>query len=444
MDSADAAPPHARLQHACGCRAPTTPASPRRSSSSASCRRQACRATTGPPGLPEAGVGLEAQTPAPPSPARCAAWRQRELGARVLHDGRQALGHRHRDLRAPVDEEGLIYRGKRLVSWDPVLKSACPTEVERGGRRLPVAHPLPAGRRQRVWRWPPPPETMLGDTAVMVHPRTSATPRSSASGCACRHHRPAGAGDRRRLRRPGLRHRRGQGDAGARPERLRVGQRHKLPMITIFTLDAKVNDEAPEAYRGLDRFLSRASRWWRSRGEGLLVETKKHKLMVPRCARTGQIIEPMLTDQWFVAMTKPGADGQSIAQKAIDVVASGEVRFVPGAVGQHLQPVDEEHPGLVHQPPAWVGPPDPGLVRAQRRAVRGPQRGSRGVRAKPTLQPAAAAAHARRGRAGYLVFPRHWCRSRPGWPGKTIEQDLFLPSSVLVTGFDIISSGSPG
>src|SRR5690606_7240352 len=113
-----------------------------------------------------------------------------------------------------------------------------------------------------------------------------------------------------------------------------VGQRHGLPMITIFTLDAKVNDEAPAAYRGLDRFVARKEIVADLDAQGLLVEVKKHKLMVPRCTRTGQIIEPMLTNQWFVAMNKAGPSvdgqpGQSIAQKAIDVVQSGEVKFVP-------------------------------------------------------------------------------------------------------------------
>ena len=92
-----------------------------------------------------------------------------------------------------------------------------------------------------------------------------------------------------------------------------VGQRHGLPMIGVLTLDAKVNDNAPAAYRGLDRFVARKQVVADLEAQGLLVETKKHKLMVPRCARTGQVVEPMLTDQWFVAISKPGADGKSIA-----------------------------------------------------------------------------------------------------------------------------------
>ena len=85
-----------------------------------------------------------------------------------------------------------------------------------------------------------------------------------------------------------------------------VGQRHGLPMIGVLTPDAKINDQAPAAYRGLDRFEARKRVVADLESQGLLVETKKHKLMVPRCARTGQVVEPMLTDQWFMAMTKPG------------------------------------------------------------------------------------------------------------------------------------------
>jgi valyl-tRNA synthetase len=86
-----------------------------------------------------------------------------------------------------------------------------------------------------------------------------------------------------------------------------VGQRHKLPMIGVLTLDATINENAPIKYRGMDRFVARKAVVADLEALGLLVETKKHKLMVPRCARTGQVVEPMLTDQWFVAMTQPSA-----------------------------------------------------------------------------------------------------------------------------------------
>ena len=134
-------------------------------------------------------------------------------------------------------------------------------------------------------------------------------------------------------------------------------------MIGVLTLDATVNDNAPAAYRGLDRFVARKKVVADLEAQGLLVEVKKHRLMVPRCARTGQIVEPMLTDQWFVAMTKPGADGKSIAQQAIDAVESGDVKFVPEQwVNTYNQWMNNIQDWCIsrqlwwgHQIPAWYG-----------------------------------------------------------------------------------------
>jgi valyl-tRNA synthetase len=113
-----------------------------------------------------------------------------------------------------------------------------------------------------------------------------------------------------------------------------VGQRHKLPMLSILTLDAKIVDDAPEAYRGLDRFAARKKIVADLEAQGLLEQVKPHKLMVPRGDRTGVVIEPMLTDQWFVAMSKPAPEGtfnpgKSITEVALEKVASGEIKFVP-------------------------------------------------------------------------------------------------------------------
>jgi valyl-tRNA synthetase len=145
-----------------------------------------------------------------------------------------------------------------------------------------------------------------------------------------------------------------------------VGQRHKLPMICVLTLTAKINDEAPEKYRGMDRFVARKAIVADLEALGLLVEIKKHKLMVPICDRTGQVIEPMLTDQWFVAMSKVG-DQDPTASPSPKAIDRGLRRSAVCAreLGQHLQPVDEQHPGLVHLAPAVVGPPDSGLVRRE-------------------------------------------------------------------------------
>jgi valyl-tRNA synthetase len=336
-------------------------------------------------------------------------------------------------------EEGLIYRGKRLVSWDPILKSAVSDlEVEseeEEGFLWHIRYPLADGSGSLVVATTRP-ETMLGDTAVMVHPederyahligqqvRLPVADRlipiiadsyvDKAFGTGVVKVTPAHD-----------------------PNDYAVGQRHGLPMLTIFTLEAKVNDEAPEAYRGLDRFVARKKIVEQLDAEGLLVETKKHKLMVPRCARTGQVIEPMLTDQWFVAMSKPGRDGQSIAQKAIDVVASGEVKFVPeqwvNTYNQWMKNIQDwcisRQLWWGHQIPAWYGTggelfvarsEEEARTKAQAAGYSGPLK-----RDDDVLDTWYSSA--------LVPF------STLGWPEKTSEQDLFLPSSVLVTGYDII------
>ncbi len=215
-----------------------------------------------------------------------------------------------------------------------------------------------------------------------------------------------------------------------------VGLRHGLPMIGVLALDATLNDQAPAAYQGLDRFVARKKVVADLDALGLLVEVKKHKLMVPRCARTGQVIEPMLTDQWFVAMNKPGADGSSIAAKAIDAVASGQVRFVPEQwVNTYNHWMNNIQDWCIsrqlwwgHQIPAWYGTggelfvgrnEDEARQRATQAGYSGPL-----TRDEDVLDTWYSSA--------LVPF------STLGWPDKTIEQDLFLPSSVLVTGFDII------
>ncbi|MFM8510555.1 MAG: class I tRNA ligase family protein, partial [Betaproteobacteria bacterium] len=218
-----------------------------------------------------------------------------------------------------------------------------------------------------------------------------------------------------------------------------VAQRHGLPMITIFDLEAKVVthlEDIPAELRGLDRFVARKRIVAQLEAQGLLVEVKKHRLMVPRCARTGQVIAPMLTDQWFVAMTKPGANGKSIAQEAIEVVQNGQVRFVPeqwvNTYNQWMKNIQDwcisRQLWWGHQIPAWYGSNGELFV----------ARNEEQARAQATAA----------GYSGALerdpdVLDTWYSSalvpfSTLGWPDKTIEQSLFLPSSVLVTGYDII------
>ncbi len=335
--------------------------------------------------------------------------------------------------------QGLIYRGKRLVSWDPVLKSAVSDlEVEseeEDGSLWHIRYPLSDGSGSLVVATTRP-ETMLGDTAVMVHPedeRYAALVGKTVRLPLCDRDIPiiADAYVDREF---------GTGVVKVTPAHdvndYAVGQRHGLPAIGVLDLEAKVNDQAPCAYRGLDRFVARKKVVADLDALGLLVEVKKHRLMVPRCARTGQIVEPMLTDQWFVAVSKPGPDGRSIAQKAIDAVASGEVRFVPenwvNTYNEWMRNIQDwcisRQLWWGHQIPAWYGTggelfvahhEDEARAQAQAAGYTGPLQ--RDADVLDTWYSSA-----------LVPF------SSLGWPAKTPELSLFLPSSVLVTGYEII------
>ena len=332
-------------------------------------------------------------------------------------------------------EEGLIYRGKRLVSWDPVLMSAVSDlEVEseeEDGFLWHIRYPLADGSGSVVVATTRP-ETMLGDTAVMVHPdderyaalvgkqvRLPLTERTIPVIADAYVDREFGTGVVKVT-------------PAHDPNDYAVGQRHGLPMIGVLTLDAKINDQAPAAYRGLDRFDARKRVVDDLEAQGLLVETRKHKLMVPRCARTGQVVEPMLTDQWFMAMTKPGRDGESIAGRAMKLVDSGEVRFVPdnwvSTWNQWMKNIQDwcisRQLWWGHQIPAWYDNEGKVYVARSEAEAQAKAGGKKLTRDPDVLDTWYSAAQ----------FPF----STLGWPGKTVEQDLFLPSTVLVTGFDII------
>ena len=232
-------------------------------------------------------------------------------------------------------KQGLIYRGKRLVNWDPILQSAVSDleveSAEEDGSMWHIRYDLADGSGSLTVATTRP-ETLLGDVAVMVHPEDERYKHligKQVNLPLCGRTIPVIADDY-------VDKAFGTGVVKVTPAHdtndYAVGQRHQLPIIGVLNLDATINANAPEKYRGLDRFVARKTVVADLEAMGALVEVKKHKLMVPRCARTGQVIEPMLTDQWFVAMNKVSPidpTGKSIAQKAIDAVHSGEVKFVP-------------------------------------------------------------------------------------------------------------------
>jgi valyl-tRNA synthetase len=310
------------------------------------------------------------------------------------------------------------------------------------------------------------PETLLGDVAVMVHPedeRYSALIGKQVNLPLCGRTIPVIADDY-------VDKAFGTGVVKVTPAHdtndYQVGQRHKLEMICVLNLDATINHNAPEKYRGLDRFVARKAVVADLEASGHLVEVKKHKLMVPRCARTGQVIEPMLTDQWFVAMNQVGkgdATGKSIAQKAIDAVQSGQVSFVPeNWVNTYNQWMNNIQDWCIsrqlwwgHQIPAWYD--EDGKVYVARNEAEAQAKApgktlkrdedvldtwySSALVPFSTLGWSSNNAAGGSGAAGSGDLASEASMSTTGGAtaaSGTQDYDLYLPSSVLVTGYDII------
>ena len=330
-----------------------------------------------------------------------------------------------------LHEEGLIYRGKRLVNWDPVLHTAVSDlEVlneEEDGHMWHMRYPLADGSGELVVATTRP-ETMLGDTAVAVHPdderyqgfigkeiKLPITGRlipviaddyvDQEFGTGCVKITPA--------------HDFNDYD---------MGKRHNLPMINILTDDAKINDEAPEAYRGLDRFDARKQIVTDLDEQGALVKIEPHKLKVPRGDRTGAVIEPYLTDQWYVAV-------ESLAKPAIEAVESGEIRFVPENWNKtYYQWMHNIQDWCIsrqlwwgHRIPAWYDENGNVFVGRTEEEVRE----KHGLGSDVTLSQDDDVLDT-------WFSSALWPFATMGWPEETPDLETFVPSSVLVTGFDII------
>ncbi len=341
--------------------------------------------------------------------------------------------------------EGLIYRGKRLVNWDPKLHTAVSdlevVQEEEDGSMWHIRYPLADGSDSLVVATTRP-ETMLGDTAVMVHPEDERYQHMIGK----RVKLPLTDREIPIIADSYVEREFGTGCVKVTPAHdfndYAVGQRHGLPMISILTLDAKINDHAPEKYRGMDRFDARKAIVADLEAAGILVKVDKHKLKVPRGDRTGVVIEPMLTDQWFVAMSKPGADGKSITEKALEVVHSGEIKFYPenwvNTYNQWLNNIQDwcisRQLWWGHQIPAWYGVNGEVFVAQNEEEARhlADQAGYAGQlnRDEDVLDTWYSSAL--------------WPFSTLDWTGdeeldaanQVLQQ--YLPSTVLVTGFDII------
>jgi len=340
-------------------------------------------------------------------------------------------------------EQGLIYRGKRLVNWDPQLMSAVSDlEVEseaRDGWLWHIAYPLADGSGQIVIATTRP-ETLPADVAVMVHPedaRYRALIGKTVRLPLCGREIPVIADEY-------VDQDFGTGAVKVSPGHdhndWAVAQRHGLPVISIFTLQATLNDAVPQKYRGLERFAARAALVADLQAAGLLVQQQKHRATLPICTRTGQIVEPLLTDQWFVAMNRVGtgdATGKTMAQKGRDAVAGGQVQFFPANwVNTYNQWMDNIQDWCIsrqlwwgHQIPAWYD--EDGNIYVARSAEEAQRQapGKTLTRDPDVLDTWYSSA--------LVPF------STMGWPhidqaALDADCNLYLPSSVLVTGYDII------
>jgi valyl-tRNA synthetase len=328
-------------------------------------------------------------------------------------------------------EEGLIYRGKRLVNWDPVLKTALSDlEVvaeEESGSLWHLRYPLSAEPGYLVVATTRP-ETMLGDAAVAVHPDDE------------RYRHLIG----RKIRLP-LADRElpiiadayvdpafGSGCVKITPAHdfndYEVGQRHGLPLINIMTLDATLNDSVPRAYRGLDRFDARKKIIADLDAMGLVERIEPHKLTVPRGDRSNAILEPLLTDQWFV-------DIKPLAAPAIRAVEEGRVRFVPETwTGVYYEWMHKIRDWCIsrqlwwgHRIPAWYDPDGRWYV----------ARSEAEARSAHGIDPATALRQDEDVLDTWFSSAL-WPFSTQGWPEQTQALQTYYPTAALVTGFDII------
>ena len=324
--------------------------------------------------------------------------------------------------------EGLIYRGKRLVNWDPVLGTAVSdlevVSTEEDGFIWEINYPLEDGSGVLTVATTRP-ETLLGDTAVAVNPedeRYTHLIGKSVRLPVAERTIPIIADDY-------VDRAFGTGVVKITPAHdfndWQVGQRHKLQAINVLTLDAKMNDLAPTEYQGLDRYDARQKILAELQAKGLLVSAKPHKLMIPRGDRTHAVIEPMLTDQWFMSM-------EGLARRALGVVESGELKFVPEnwttTYRQWLENIQDwcisRQLWWGHRIPAWYDADGNVYVAKDEHEARMLATGRELTRDEDVLDTWFSSAL--------------WPFSTLGWPEDTWELKHYLPTSVLVTGFDII------
>jgi len=388
--------------------------------------------------------------------------------------------------------EGLIYRGKRLVNWDPKLGTAVSdlevVSEEEDGKLYHILYPFSEGPINGLTGLTVAttrPETMLGDVAVMVHPEDERYAHLIGKTVRL----PIVGRDIPIIADDYVDREFGTGCVKVTPAHdfndYAVGQRHKLDMIVILKLDGSIPAQAecyssdghaksaqplPADLAGLDRVDARNAVVARLEAEAALVEIKPHKLQVPRGDRTNVVIEPMLTDQWFVAMSKPGTDGKSITEKALEVVASGEIKFYPenwvNTYNQWLNNIQDwcisRQLWWGHRIPAWYDALENVYVAASEadalaqfevrlaeledNAHHAEQQGRHDEAGNIRMLASDLRSKGLRRDEDVLdtwyssaLWPFSTLDWTPEWPARSNDAlDLYLPSTVLVTGFDII------
>lgn len=343
----------------------------------------------------------------------------------------EGLSEAVREVFVRLYEEDLIYRGKRLVNWDPVLRTAVSdlevVSEEENGSFWHMLYPLSDGSGHLVVATTRP-ETMLGDSAVAVHPgdeRFAHLVGKTVTLPLVGREIPIVADE---YVDPEF----GTGCVKITPAHdfndYEMGKRHGLPMINILTADARIDEQAPEKYRGLDRFEARKQIVADIEALGLLEKIEPHKLTVPRGDRSGAVLEPLLTDQWFVRV-------ESLAKPAIKAVEKGKIRFVPdnwkNTYFEWMRNIQDwcisRQIWWGHRIPAWYDALGTTYV----------GRSEEEVRAKFDIGEEVVLTQD----ADVLdtwFSSALWPFSTLGWPEKTPELKTFYPTSVLVTGFDII------
>ena len=328
-------------------------------------------------------------------------------------------------------EEKLIYRGKRLVNWDPVLLTALSdlevSPTEEIGKIWHLKYPI-VGSNDTITVATTRPETMLGDTAVAVNPKDHRYTQLIGKKIElpfCSRKIPIIADDY-------VDQEFGSGCLKITPGHdfndFELGKRHKLDVINIFTKNAQINKNAPKEFIGLDRFRAREILVQKMESLGLLHKTEDYNLIIPRGDRSGAILEPFLTDQWFVNI-------EPLAQPAIDAVRNGDIKFVPDNWSKtYFDWMNNIQDWCIsrqlwwgHRIPAWYDSDENVYVARSEDEVRNKYKLGSNIKLKQDDDV-----------LDTWFSSALWPFSTLGWPAENNNLKTFYPTSVLVTGFDII------